>query len=130
MLNVINLVGRLTADPKYSVTPSGTSCCSFTLACQRDFGDKETDFINVVAWKQTAEFVTKHFTKGAMMCVSGRLQIRTWEKDGQKRSAAEVVANNCYFYGKADKPAGAAPAAEEPAGNYAIIEEEDGNLPF
>ena len=103
MLNHIVLMGRLTRDPELRRTPSGTAVASFTLAVDRDFasresGKKETDFIDIVAWKHTAEFVSKYFSKGQMAAVSGRLQIRDWtDKDGGKRRNAEVVAENVYF---------------------------------
>lgn len=103
MLNHIVLMGRLTRDPELRRTPSGTAVASFTLAVDRDFasresGEKETDFIDIVAWKHTAEFVSKYFSKGQMAAVSGRLQIRDWtDKDGGKRRSAEVVADNVYF---------------------------------
>ena len=101
-LNKIFLQGRLTRDPELRRTGSGTAVTSFSLACDRDFksqsGDKETDFIDVVAWKNTAEFVSKYFSKGRMAVVEGRLQIRDWtDKDGGKRRSAEVVADNVYF---------------------------------
>ena len=102
MLNKIILMGRLTRDPELRRTGSGTAVTSFPLAVDRDFkgqnGDKETDFIDVVAWRSTAEFVSKYFTKGRMAVVEGRLQIRDWtDKDGSKRRSAEVVADNVYF---------------------------------
>ena len=102
MLNKIIIMGRLTRDPELRRTGSGTSVTSFSLACDRDFksqsGEKETDFIEVVAWKNTAEFVSKYFTKGRMAVVEGRLQIRDWtDKAGNKRTTAEVVADNVYF---------------------------------
>ena len=102
MLNKVVLMGRLTKDPELRRTGSGTAVTSFSLACDRDFksqsGDKETDFIDVVAWKNTAEFVSKYFSKGRMAVVEGRLQIRDWtDKDGGKRRSAEVVAENVYF---------------------------------
>ena len=102
MLNKIVLMGRLTKDPELRRTGSGTAVTSFSLACDRDFksqsGDKETDFIEVVAWKNTAEFVSKYFSKGRMAVVEGRLQIRDWtDKAGNKRTTAEVVADNVYF---------------------------------
>ena len=102
MLNKIIIMGRLTRDPELRRTGSGTAVTSFSLACDRDFksqsGDKETDFIEVVAWKNTAEFVSKYFTKGRMAVVEGRLQIRDWtDKAGNKRTTAEVVADNVYF---------------------------------
>ena len=95
-------MGRLTRDPELRRTGSGTAVTSFSLACDRDFksqsGDKETDFIEVVAWKNTAEFVSKYFSKGRMAVVEGRLQIRDWtDKSGNKRVTAEVVADNVYF---------------------------------
>ena len=95
-------MGRLTIDPELRRTGSGTAVTSFSLACDRDFksqsGEKETDFIEVVAWKNTAEFVSKYFSKGRMAVVEGRLQIRDWtDKDGGKRRSAEVVADNVYF---------------------------------
>jgi single-strand DNA-binding protein len=98
MLNHITIMGRLTKDVELRRTNTGTAVASFTLAVDRDFGEKETDFIDVVAWRQTAEFVSKYFSKGRMAVVSGRLQIRKWnDKDGNKRSTAEVVADNVYF---------------------------------
>ena len=102
MLNKIIIMGRLTRDPELRRTGSGTAVTSFSLACDRDFksqsGEKETDFIDVVAWKNTAEFVSKYFSKGRMAVVDGRLQIRDWtDKAGNKRTTAEVVADNVYF---------------------------------
>ena len=102
MLNKIIIMGRLTRDPELRRTGSGTAVTSFSLAVDRDFksqnGEKETDFIDVVAWRSTAEFVSKYFTKGRMAVVSGRLQIRNWQdKEGNKRRSAEVVADNVYF---------------------------------
>ena len=102
MLNKIIIMGRLTIDPELRRTGSGTAVTSFSLACDRDFksqsGEKETDFIEVVAWKNTAEFVSKYFSKGRMAVVDGRLQIRDWtDKAGSKRTTAEVVADNVYF---------------------------------
>lgn len=101
MLNTITIMGRLTRDPELRRTASGVPVTTFTLACERDFGNdgqKETDFIDVTAWQKTAEFVSKYFTKGRMAVVSGRLQIRGWtDKDGHKRKSAEIVAANVYF---------------------------------
>ena len=102
MLNKIFIMGRLTRDPELRRTQSGTPVTSFSLAVDRDFksqsGEKETDFIDVVAWRQTAEFVARYFTKGRMAIVEGRLQIRDWQdRDGNKRRSAEVVADNVYF---------------------------------
>lgn len=103
MLNHITLMGRLTRDPELRYTQSGTPVASFSLAVDRDFaskegGEKATDFIDIVAWRQTGEFVSKFFTKGSMAVVSGRLQMREWQdKEGNKRRSAEVVADNVYF---------------------------------
>ena len=104
MLNHIVLMGRLTRDPELRRTGSGIPVASFSLAVDRDFGsnretgEQETDFIDIVAWRSTAEFVSRYFTKGRMAVVSGRLQIRAWtDKDGNKRRSAEVVADNIYF---------------------------------
>lgn len=99
MLNHIVLCGRLVRDPELRRTGSGIAVASFTIACDRDFGEnKDTDFIECVAWRQAGEFVSKYFAKGRMAIVSGRLQIRKWtDKDGNKRSTAEVVADNVYF---------------------------------
>ena len=102
MLNKIILMGRLTRDPELRRTGNGTAVTSFSLAVDRDFksqtGEKETDFIDIVAWRGTAEFVSKYFTKGRMAVVEGRLQLRDWtDRDGNKRRSAEVVADNVYF---------------------------------
>ena len=150
MLNRIILMGRLTRDPELRRTQSGTAVTSFSLAVDRDFksqnGDKETDFIDIVAWRSTAEFVSKYFTKGRMAVVEGRLQIRDWtDREGGKRRSAEVVADNVYF-GDSKRDAasdgGYAPAYSAPAGrapmmapsdghsDFAEIGEEDGDLPF
>ena len=103
MLNHIVIMGRLVADPELRTTPGGVAVATVRLAVDRDFknkqtGEKETDFINVVAWRQTAEFVSRYFTKGRMAVVEGRLQMRDWtDRDGNKRRSAEVVADNVYF---------------------------------
>ena len=151
MLNKIFIMGRLTRDPELRRTQSGTAVTSFSLAVDRDFksqsGEKETDFIDVVAWRSTAEFVAKYFTKGRMAIVEGRLQIRPWtDKDGNNRRSAEVVADNIDFGESKRDSAGdmggySAPAYTAPAGGYsapvgggssgfAEIDEEDGDLPF
>ena len=113
MLNHITIMGRLTRDPELRRTSSGVAVASFTLAVDRDFspkdgGERETDFIDCVAWRQTGEFVSKYFAKGRMAVVSGRLQVRGWtDKDGNKRRTAEVVADNVYFgEGKRDSDGG------------------------
>ena len=168
MLNHIVIMGRLARDPELRRTGSGIAVTSFTLAVDRDFapkdgGERETDWIDCVAWRQTGEFVSKYFTKGRMAVVSGRLQIRTWtDKDGNKRRSAEVVADNVYFgdskrddhagsaYGSYSAPAqnyggsnggysAPAPAgsygsygapASAPASDFAMLEEDDAQLPF
>ncbi|MBU5626135.1 single-stranded DNA-binding protein [Oscillibacter sp. MSJ-2] len=152
MLNRIILMGRLVADPELRRTQSGTPVTSLRIAVDRDFknqsGEKETDFIDVVAWRATAEFVAKYFAKGRMAVVEGRLQIRPWtDKEGNKRTSAEVVADNVYF-GDSKRDGGgdsfAAPNYGAPAGggyrsapspvdahsDFAEIGEEDGELPF
>lgn len=124
MLNHIVIMGRLTRDPELRRTGSGTAVASFTVAVDRDFGgqdgQKETDFIDCVAWRQTGEFVSKYFTKGRMIVVSGKLQIRSWkDKDGNNRRTAEVVADNCYFGdSKTDGSHGNQGGYSAPAGGY------------
>ena len=171
MLNHVTIMGRLTRDPELRRTGSGIAVASFTVAVDRDFGgrdggEKETDFIDCVAWRQTGEFVSKYFTKGRMIVVSGRLQIRSWnDKDGNKRRTAEVVADNCYFgeskrggseggsyggnaygnnsYGNPggyggnsyqQQPTGGfggyAQPASAPASDFAMLEDDDAQLPF
>ena len=164
MLNHIVIMGRLTRDPELRRTGSGVAVASFSLAVDRDFGknengERETDFIDCVAWRQTGEFVSKYFTKGRMAVVSGRLQIRSWtDKDGNKRRTAEVVADNVYFGdSKRDDQGGssysgnsygsygnygsapAAPAApayggysapSAPASDFAMLDDDDAQLPF
>ena len=166
MLNHIVIMGRLTRDPELRRTGTGIAVASFSVAVDRDFGgreggEKETDFIDCVAWRQTGEFVSKYFTKGSMIVVSGRLQIRNWnDKDGNKRRSAEVVADNVYF-GESKRTSegnsayggnayggnsyggnayGSAPAAPSfggysaPAGNpasdFAMLDDDDAQLPF
>ncbi len=163
MLNRIILMGRLTRDPELRHTQTGTAVASFSLAVDRDFkdkttGEKATDFIDIVAWRQTAEFVSRFFTKGRMAVVEGRLQLRDWtDRDGNKRRSAEVVADNVYFgdskrdaegggYGAPSggygAPGGYAPPAAPVGGGYAPpaapaggdqfaeLTEDDGELPF
>ena len=180
MLNHITIMGRLTRDPELRRTGSGTAVASFSVAVDRDYGknengEKETDFIDCVAWRNTAEYISKYASKGRMVVVSGRLQIRGWtDKDGNKRRTAEVVADNCYFGdSKRDSDGGnayggntyggnayggnnyggnyggnnfggyaapAAPAAPSyggypapaaaPASDFAMLEDDDAQLPF
>jgi len=165
MLNHIVIMGRLTRDPELRRTGNGIAVTSFSVAVDRDFGgrdggEKETDFIDCVAWRQTGEFVSKYFTKGRMIVVSGRLQIRSWtDKDGNKRRTAEVVADNCYFgdskrdgdsgsayggntyggnsYGGYSAPAapvapnyGGYAAPSAPASDFTMLDDDDAQLPF
>ena len=169
MLNHITIMGRLTRDPELRRTGTGIAVASFTVAVDRDFGgrdggERETDFIDCVAWRQTGEFVSKYFPKGSMIVVSGRLQIRSWtDKEGNKRRTAEVVADNCYFgeskrtneggsyngnsyggnsyggnnYGGNTFSAPAAPSyggyaapAPAPASDFAMLDDDDAQLPF
>ena len=157
MLNHITIMGRLTRDPELRYTQSQTPVASFTLAVDRDFGnrdggEKQTDFIDCVAWRQTAEFVSKYFTKGRMAVVSGRLQIRDWtDREGGKRRSAEVVVDNVYFgdsrrdnndsgnyggnsYGSSygdNSRSYSAPASSAPSANpFAELDDGDGELPF
>lgn len=132
MLNHITVMGRLTRDPDMRQTQGGKSVANFSLAVDRDFksqnGERETDFIDCVAWGSTADFVGKFFSKGRMAVVDGRLQIRDWkDNDGNKRRTAEIVANNVYFGDSKPADAAAAPANTE---GFAEIGEEDGELPF
>lgn len=129
MLNHIVIMGRLCADPELRRTNSGTPVTSFTLAVDRDFksqsGEKEADFVPVIAWRNTAEFVSKYFTKGRMAVVEGRLQMRNWtDKDGNKRTTAEVVADHVYF---GDTKREDSSTSEQ---EYNEVQEEDGDLPF
>lgn len=140
MLNKIFVMGRLTRDPELRRTNSGTAVTSFTLAVDRDFknadGTKETDFIDCVAWRSTAEFAAKYFTKGRMAVVEGKLQIRDWQdKDGNKRRNAEVIADNVYFGdSRSDNASGGHQAAKAPvnvdAEDFAEVEDDDSDLPF
>ena len=149
MLNHITLMGRLTRDPELRRTQSGTAVCGFSLAVDRDYkkegSEKETDFIDIVAWRATAEFVSKYFTKGRMAVVEGRLRIRDWtDKEGNKHRSAEVVASNVYF-GDSKPRDGAGAEAHTAGGGYSNVgdgfgvppgfspdfaEMEDGELPF
>lgn len=147
MLNHITIMGRLTRDPELRRTGSGTAVASFTIAVDRDFapkdgGEKETDFIECTAWKHTAEFVSKHFSKGRMAVVSGRLQMRKWtDKDGNKRVSAEVVTDNVYFgdskkeassgdsYGANPYLAAVTPNTD-PAQDFAMLDDDDAQIPF
>lgn len=133
MLNHIVIMGRLSADPELRRTSNGTAVASFTIAVDRDHTqngqERETDWIPVVAWRQTGEFVSKYFTKGRMAVVTGRLQIRTWkDKDGNNRRTAEVVADSVYFGDS--KKENNAPSYAAPGADFALVEDEDAQLPF
>ena len=164
MLNHIVIMGRLVRDPELRRTGSGIAVASFRVAVDRDVGgrdggERETDFIDCVAWRQTGEFVSKYFTKGSMIVVSGRLQMRNWnDKDGNKRTSAEVVADNVYFgeskrgsegnsyggntyggnsyggnsYGSAPQAPsyGGYSAPSAPASDFAMLDDDDAQLPF
>lgn len=150
MLNHITIMGRLTRDPELRRTGSGTAVAAFTLAVDRDFapkdgGERECDFIDCIAWRQTGEFVSKYFAKGRMAVVSGRLQIRGWtDKDGNKRRSAEVVADSVYFgdskrddqgsssYNQPQSSAfdGYSAPASAPASDFAMLDDDDEQLPF
>lgn len=123
MLNCAIIMGRLTADPELRTTGNGTSVTSFSVAVDRRFQrqgeEKQTDFINVVAWRQTAEFVTRYFHKGSMIAVQGSIQTRNYEdKNGNKRTAVEIVADNVSFCGSKAETNTGAPAAARPAPAY------------
>lgn len=140
MLNHIVLMGRLTRDPELRRTPAGKAVASFSLAVDRDYkpegGERETDFIDIVAWGNTAEFVSKYFSKGRMAVVSGRLQIRSWtDNTGNKRRAAEVVADNIYFGDSKPQGGGSASTAASDnstvyAADFPPLEGTDNELPF
>jgi len=147
MLNHIVIMGRLVRDPEYRTTGSGISVANFSVAVDRDFSgrdsEKETDFIDCVAWRQTAEFVTKYMKKGSMVAVAGRLQIRAWsDKDGNKRRTAEIVADSVYFgESKRSTESNSGSAAPTPAPSYqmpiaptdsdfALLDGDDAQLPF
>ena len=140
MLNKIFIMCRLTRDPELRTTNSGTSVASFSLAVDRNYkgadGEKETDFIDCVAWRSTAEFAAKYFTKGRMAAVEGRLQIRPWtDKEGNNRRSAEVIVDNMYFGdSKRDGDTGGARPASGPvnvsANDWQEADEDEGDLPF
>lgn len=129
MLNHITIMGRLTRDPELRYTQSKVPVASFTVAVDRDFGDKQTDFIDCVAWRNTGEFVSKYFTKGSMAVVSGRLQLREWtDQNGNKRRNAEVVADSVYF---GEVKGGGQKAVDVSAASFTGLSDADeGDLPF
>ena len=134
-LNKVILAGRMTADPELKTTPNGISVCSFSVAADRRYSkdNKQTDFINVVAWRSTAEFITKYFSKGNSICVCGSIQTRNYtDKNGNKRTAVEVVAEEATFCeGKKNTAEGAEmPEAEHYTQPEAYAEADDSDLPF
>lgn len=143
MLNKAVIMGRLTRDPEVKKTQSGVSVCSFSVACDRDIvdkgsGERNVDFINVTAWRNTADFVGKYFTKGRMAVVIGRIQVRNYtDKDGNKRTATEIVADSVYF-GDSKKsaddnnsvPAAASQSDPAPQNDSQEGEESEDDLPF
>lgn len=146
MLNQTILMGRLVRDPEVRAVGNGSNAANFTLAVERDYakdGQKETDFFDCAAFGKTADFISKYFTKGRMMAVVGRLQIRNWtDKEGNKRKSTEVIVNNAYFGdSKRDADSGSATTYAAPytppdtsaytaPGDYAVITGEDDQLPF
>ena len=136
MLNKTITMGRLTATPELKKTPSGVSVCSFSICTERDFGEHATDFFDIVAWRGTAEFISRNFEKGQMILIAGHLQQRSWtDKNGNKRYNIEIIAENVYFCGsKAQKTSPAqnfdyeiTEADTEP---ILVENESDGDLPF
>ena len=160
MLNHITIMGRLVRDPELRRTGSGIAVASFRVAVDRDYapkdgGERKADFIDCVAWRQTGEFISKYFAKGRMIIVDGRLEMRDWtDKEGNKRTSAEVIVDNAYFgdskrdgdnggsyggnaYGGNTYSAPApsyggysAPAAPSPASDFAMLDDNDAQLPF
>ena len=149
MLNHITLMGRLVRDPELRRTGTGVAVASFRIAVDRDYspkdgGERKADFIDCVAWRQTGEFISKYFAKGRMIVVDGRLEMRDWtDKEGNKRTSAEVIVDNAYFgdskrdgdnsytgntYAAPAAPAYSAPVS--PASDFAMLDDDDAQLPF
>lgn len=143
MLNQINIMGRLTRDPELRYTGSNIPVATFRIAVDRDFGkgengERATDFIDIVAWRQTGEFIAKHFEKGSMIAVTGRLQMRDWEdRDGNKRTSAEIMVDHAYFCGgkpsrtDSTEDTGAFERSMQQASAFTPVDiDDDGELPF
>ena len=152
MLNHITLMGRLVADPELRRTGSGVAVTTFRIAVDRDFapkdgGERKADFITCVAWRQTGEFISKYFAKGRMIVVDGRLEMRDWtDRDGNKRTTAEVIVDNAYFgdsrrdndgsnysgntYSAPAPSYGGYSAPAAPASDFAMLDDDDAQLPF
>ena len=134
MLNKVILMGRFTRDPELRSTPQGVSTCAFSIAVDRNFvragEDRKADFINCVAWRQTAEFISKYFKKGSMVALEGSIQTRSWDDtDGKKRYATEVIVNQVYF-AESKKSEGATPkASAQPKADFEEVPSDD-SLPF
>lgn len=142
MLNRVILQGRMVVDPELRQTPSGVAVCTFRIAVDRDFknkdGEREADFINVMAWRSTAEFISRNFSKGKMIVLDGRIQVRSYtDRDGNKRTVSEVVAENVYFGERKDPlndlvntMCGTTYAPGGTDVQFSEISEDDGKLPF
>ena len=138
MLNHIIIMGRLTRDPQLRYTGQSVPVASFTVAVDRDIGEKKTDFIDCVAWRQTGEFVSKYFEKGSMIVVAGRLQMRDWQdRDGNKRTSAEILVDRAYFGGgkpsrtESTEDTGSFEKSMEQASVFRPVDvDDDGELPF
>ncbi|MEE1017929.1 MAG: single-stranded DNA-binding protein [Acutalibacteraceae bacterium] len=133
MLNIAVIMGRLTADPELRTTQNGISVCSFSVAVERNYetnGKRETDFINCVAWRQTAEFISRYFHKGSMIAINGSIQQRQYtDKDGNKRSAFEILVDNANFCGSKAENGNAADVQVDDS-NFDEVDIDDGDLPF
>ena len=133
MLNIAVIMGRLTAEPELKTTQNGISVCSFTVAVERNYsngGERQTDFINCVAWRQTAEFISRYFHKGSMIAINGSIQQRQYtDKNGNKRSAFEILVDNANFCGSKAESGNAADVQVDDS-NFDEVDIDDGDLPF
>ena len=136
MLNKVSLQGRLVADPELRHTQQGTPVASYRLAVDRDYKSKDSnaqnaDFVNIVSWRNTAEFVSRYFTKGRMMLVEGRLQMRSYtDKDGNRRVAAEVVTDNVHFADSRKDGSNNEDGSLQESAGFEELTDDDGDLPF
>ena len=136
MLNKVFLQGRLVADPELRHTQQGTPVASYRLAVDRDYKSKDsnaqnTDFVNIVSWRNAAEFVSRYFTKGRMMLVEGRLQMRSYtDKDGNRRVAAEVVTDNVHFADSRKDGSNNEDGSLQESAGFGELTDDDGDLPF
>lgn len=133
MLNIAVIMGRLTADPELRTTQNGISVCSFSVAVERNYsngGERQTDFINCVAWRQTAEFISRYFHKSSMIAINGSIQQRQYtDKNGNKRNAFEILVDNANFCGSKSESGNAADVQVDEI-NFDETEIDDGDLPF